>query len=209
MIGELAMGVAVVEESERILESFLVRLPRGARTAETVLADHRSTVSGIAQRHRNRHVLVAQRDVAVPADPAVAGVESRHQGRARWRADRAAGVVVGEADAFASEPIEARRRELGLAVGAEVPISEIVRLNEQEVGPGRSLRILRGRLSECQRSETCDDETRKPSHIGRRYQKRCDTRCRGRQVGSGLRFGARQRAGAINSATSAAARRRR
>ncbi len=56
----------------------------------------------------------------------------------------AAGVVVGEADALAGEAIEARRRELRLAVGAQVAVAEIVGLDEDDVGPGPGLPLGRG-----------------------------------------------------------------
>src|SRR5262249_56993802 len=94
------------EEAEGVLEAFLVGLARRARAAEAPLADDRGPVAGIPQRHRHRDVVVAQGNLAVAPNRRMARVKSRHQRRARRRADGATGVVLREAHAVFRKPIE-------------------------------------------------------------------------------------------------------
>ena len=95
MIGELPVRVAVIEEAERVVEALSCSgSPPVPGPAEAPLADDRGAVAGVAQRHRDGRVLVAQRELAVAADPGVAGVQPGHQRGARRRADGAAGVVL-------------------------------------------------------------------------------------------------------------------
>ena len=94
---------------------------------------------GVAQHLCDRHIIGRQRHVSVSANRRVAGMHPGHQRRPRWRADRAAGVVLSEADALRGQTIERRRDEARLPVCAEIAISKIVGLNQQDVRRQRFL----------------------------------------------------------------------
>ena len=112
MIGVLPVRVTMIEKAERVVEPLLVRLAGRARAAESPLADDRRAIAGVAQHLGHRHVLGGrQRDLAVAANPRVAGMQAGHQRGARRRADGAAGVVLREPHALARQPIERRRLE--------------------------------------------------------------------------------------------------
>ena len=51
MVGELTMRVAVVQESECVLEPLLVRLAWASNHAESPFSDDRGPISTVAQRH--------------------------------------------------------------------------------------------------------------------------------------------------------------
>src|SRR5688572_22700642 len=125
-----------------MLEAFLVRLPRGARPTQAPLPYHCRAIAGVAKRHGHGDVLLSERYVAIPSNPRVTGVKPCHQRRSRRSADRAARIVLREANALAREAIERRRLKLRLTVRAQISIAEIVRLNEQDVRPGRLNRRL-------------------------------------------------------------------
>ena len=147
MIGELPVGVAMIEEAEGVVEALLIRLPGRARRAEPPFADHRGAIARRPQHLGDRDVFGPQRNVlAVAANPGVTGVQPGHQRRPRRRADRAARVVLREPDAFAREPIERRRLEPRLPVGAEIAVAEIVGLNQQDVRRPWRLRALSSRI---------------------------------------------------------------
>src|SRR5688500_8433715 len=103
MIGVLAVGVAMIEESERVVESFLVRVSRRPRLTESPLANHRGAIAGVAQAHGHRDLAFPKGEFAVAADESMARVHSGHQRGARRRADSAARVVLREADAVLRE----------------------------------------------------------------------------------------------------------
>ncbi len=145
MVGVLAMCVPVIEKAELVVEPLLVRLPGRTLHAEAPFADDGCAVACVAQQHRHRDVFRSQWDLAVAANPSVAGVLARHQCGPRGRAHGAAGIVVGETDPLLRQAIDTRRREPGLPVGAQIAIPEIVGLDEDDVGRGLTLRKRRGR----------------------------------------------------------------
>jgi len=160
VVGELAMRVPVIEESERVVESLFVRLAGRARLAESPLADDRGAISRVAQHLRHRHVVWPERDVpagqaTVASNPAVSGVHGCHERRTRWGAHGAAGVILREPRAFSCEPIERRRLETRLAVRAEVAVAEVVSLNEQYIRR-RAGRLSAGGVPAARQG--CDDE---------------------------------------------------
>ena len=77
VIGVLPVRVAVVEEAERVVEALLVRLSGRARHPEPPLADDGRTVAGVAQQHRDGHVVWPQRDLAVASESTRARCASR------------------------------------------------------------------------------------------------------------------------------------
>jgi hypothetical protein len=64
----------------------------------------------------------------------VSSVLARHQRAARRGADRAAGVILSEPQAFGGQAVDVRRFEFPLPVTAQIAVAEIVRLNEDDVG---------------------------------------------------------------------------
>ena len=164
MIGELPVGMPVVQKAERVLESLPVRLPRRRRAAQAPFADDRRAVSGVLKRHRNGDVFRTKGKLAVAANPGVAGVQPRHQGGPRGRADGAAGVVLSKTRAFTRQSIQMRSLEAGLTVRAEIAVAEIVGLDEQDVRRAGLRRLGRGphRLAGDRDGEKCGDARREP-----------------------------------------------
>ncbi len=151
VIGELPVGMALVAGPEGVLEALPSGLAVGAGLTESPLADEGRAVAGVAKHFRDRHFLRPQRRVAfgeraVSPDPPVAGVHPGHEGGPRRRTHRAAGIVLREPHAFARETIERGRLELGLPVGAQIAIAQIVRLDQQDVRRRLRLRALARRI---------------------------------------------------------------
>src|SRR5439155_15054795 len=117
----------------------LVRDAGRTLLAETPLADECGRVPGVLQDLGDRPVLRPEgyvpslRPAAVPADPAVPGVQPGHEGAPRRGADRAAGVALGKADALARQPVDVWRLDLRLPVAAEVAVPEVVGQDEDDV----------------------------------------------------------------------------
>ena len=63
----------------------------------------------------------------------MARVQAGHESGSRRRTHRAAGVVLRESNAFPCEPVEGRRVETRLPVRAQVAISQIVCLNQENI----------------------------------------------------------------------------
>jgi hypothetical protein len=80
----------------------------------------------------------------------VAGVQAGHQHAARGRADRSAGVGIGELEALRCESIEIRRENLPLAVGADVAVTQIVSQDKDDVGLARLDGVTRRAQRNCQ-----------------------------------------------------------
>ena len=133
MIGVLAVGMTMIEEAEGVVESLAIGHAGRARRPEPPFADHGRAVAGITQHLCDRDIFGPQRNVAVSADPRVAGVHPGHQRRPRRGAHRAARVVLRKADAFAREAIERRRGKSRLSVCTEIAVPEVVGLNEQHI----------------------------------------------------------------------------
>ena len=123
----------VIDEAERVLEALLVGLTGGASHTQSPLPDQGGAVPRVAEDAGDRDVFGSQGNLGVAAYPRVTGVHPRHQHRARRRAHSASRVVVGEADTFGRQPIDARSREFPLPVGAYIAVAEIISLNEDDV----------------------------------------------------------------------------
>ena len=67
----------------------------------------------------------------------MAGVQAGEERAARGRANRAAGISVGKAEAGASELVDMRGLYLGLAIRAQVAVAHIVGEDEHDVGARR------------------------------------------------------------------------
>ena len=106
MVRELPVRVTMIQESKRVLEALAVGLTGRSRSAKAPLANHRRPIACILQRRGHGHVLVAQRDLTVAANPCVAAVLAGHEGRARGCAHGAARVVVRETDASRGHPVK-------------------------------------------------------------------------------------------------------
>ena len=76
-------------------------------------------------------------DFLVAADRGVAVVLARHERASRRRADRRAGVGLGEPHALGREPVDVRRLDELLPETAEVAVAEVIREDEDDVGPVR------------------------------------------------------------------------
>src|SRR5689334_6504869 len=66
-------------------------------------------------------------------------IASRRDRKSRRRADRRVRVAVRKADAFSRHLVEIRRAILPTAITVKVGVTEIVRQDEDEVGPCGSL----------------------------------------------------------------------
>jgi hypothetical protein len=151
MIGVLAVGVTMIEEAERVVEPLTIGHAGRSRRSEPPFSDHGSAVACVTQHLCDRDVFGPQRNVAVSANPCVAGMQPGHQRRPRRGAHRAARVVFGKADSIAGEAIERRRAEPCLSVCTEIAIPEVVGLNEQHIRTRRVLLAAGHRLDD----ETC------------------------------------------------------
>ena len=139
--GVVGVGLALVEVAEEFVEALICGDSVGlAGEAEAPLAEEAGGVAGLVKNFGDGDVVLEQAFavtlVGVAADAGVAGVEPLHEAGPRRRADRVAGVGVGEAHALAGEAVDVRSEDLFLAVAAKVAPAEIIGEDEDDVGLG-------------------------------------------------------------------------
>ena len=81
--------------------------------------------------------------MGIAANNVVAGMQTGHERGARRSAHGAAGVKAGEADALGRQFVEVWSLNSGLAVAADIPITQVVRQDKQDIGPARGRRAAR------------------------------------------------------------------
>ncbi len=164
--GVVVVGVALVEVAEEGVEAHAVRVAGGARLAQAPLAEEGRRVARVLEEVGERALALAQgldREgpaAGVAPHAGVAGVAPGHEHGARGRADRRAGVEVGEAQALGGQPVEVRRANELLAVGADVAVAEVVGEDEDDVRPRRGSREHRRGRQDGRQGRGCDPESR-------------------------------------------------
>ena len=128
--------------------------------AEVPLAHRASRVARAAQRERQRASLGFDDQARIAGQHAGAAFAPRvfpsEHGVARWRAGGGSAVAVGEAQPFAREPVHVGRLHGLRAIAAGVAVTEIINIDEQDVGLGgrREKLAVKGRRD---RKADCED----------------------------------------------------
>ena len=148
-VGVVVVGAGLVQEAEEVIESLPGRLAGGAVHSQSPFADNGGFVADRLERLCDRVVLRPKGKLAaetvrpgfvVAADGAVTGVKTGHQRGPGRCANGTPGVVIGEHHPPLGEAVDIGRDEFGLAVAAQVAVSQIVGQNVDDVRfsrPGR------------------------------------------------------------------------
>ncbi len=128
------MRVPLVEIAEPVIEALPVRDAGAVGLAEAPLADYPGGVAGLFQQLGDGYIRRPKRHAGVAADQRVARMQAGHQAAARRSADRASGVVIGEAHPLGGKLIDIRRFDCLLPVAAQVAVAQIVGQNENNIG---------------------------------------------------------------------------
>ncbi len=130
------VGLVLVEVAVPVVEALEERDAPRARVPERPLAHSPGAVARLLQHLRDGEVVRSQPDVVgeVVPDAVVAVVHPRHEAAARGGTDGRARVGLGEPQALGGQPIEVRRLDLLLPVGAEITVAEVVGQDEDDVG---------------------------------------------------------------------------
>lgn len=139
VLGEIIVGVILVEVSEPGRESLKSRDSDASRVPQRPFSDSRTAVPGWRQNFRDRQIPVLKisrimRDIVAGGRMAV--VKSGHQRGAGGGADAAAGISLSEPQSFTSQLIKSGSLDQALTVAAEISIPEVVRENENNVRTG-------------------------------------------------------------------------
>jgi len=138
MVGVIIVCVCLIEVADELIKPFLIRQAAGTSIAQPPFANEASVIACLLEDFRNCLVLWTEgRLGGVAANGSVAGVETSHQAGARGGADGAAGVALGEANAFGGEAIDVRGFDFRLAVAAQIAIAQIIGEDEDNVWPLR------------------------------------------------------------------------
>jgi len=168
--GIVAVGVSLAVVAKEAIEALLQRVPFRARCAQPPLAEGARCVAfplqqfGQGQLGVGNRPLTLQLDLAVAADPGMAGVPAGHQHTAGRSTDGVARVVTQETHALPGQPVEVGRADLLLAVRTQFGVAQIVGHDEHDVGsPG--LRSKDGRHDRRVQHEQQDGQDGEPGHF--------------------------------------------
>ena len=126
--------VHLVAISEELVESLRVRPAfRLAVPAQPPLTEQPGHIAGIVHALGERHVGCAQKIIVVVVETAGAVVQSRHERTARRPTHGGAGAELREAQPFAREPVDMRRRDLLLSPRTDFPDAQIVGEQDHDV----------------------------------------------------------------------------
>ena len=134
MAGVLAMGVGMIEESERLLKALEVGTTGGRGRSQPPFAEETGAIASRLEPFGDRLLLWEKWMIPIATDAKVAGVLPEHERRPRRGADGASRIVAGEPDSLGRHAVEVRSLEAPLAVDTEVAIAKIIRVDEDEVG---------------------------------------------------------------------------
>ena len=171
----VVVGVDLVEVAEERIEALAEGMPFHADFAEAPLAEEAGRVAGGLQDLGDGDVFVAKRlgrSPGVAANMRMPRVLPGHQDAAGRRAHRRPGVEVGEANPLRGHPVQTRRPDDLLPVGAEVSVPQVVGEDEDHVGTIRR----RGRGRRHGKQERQDGECRSDSAHGLSNSPRYRTR---------------------------------
>ena len=127
------MRVRLIEVAEEEVEALARGDARRAFVPEPPLADQARRVTGAAENLGDRQIFGPEVVLAVAANVGVAGVQARHEYRARGGADGRTRVELREAHPFPRHAVEVRRPDPSLAVAPEVAVAEVVGEDENDV----------------------------------------------------------------------------
>ena len=132
----------LVVVTEEVLEPVARGNALGVLSAEPPLAEDAGGVALLSEDVGHGRDVVRQRLLAggmllVPADVRVARVLAGHERAARRRAHGTSGLELREPRSLSRHEVQPRRPDLRLAVGADVPVAEVVRHDEDDVGRAR------------------------------------------------------------------------
>ena len=135
----VGVGLALVEVAEEFVKALFSGDGVGlAGEAEAPLAEEAGGVADALENFGDGGVVCkeafAVAAVGVAADAGMAGVEALHEAGSGWRADRVAGVGVGEAHAFGCDAVDVGGEDVFLTVAAEVAPAQVVGEDKDDVG---------------------------------------------------------------------------
>ena len=134
------IGVAIVRVTGGhvavgMVEALLLRIIQRKRETQPILADDRRRVARLFQHLRNRQIRVRDEAGAISPDATVPRVQPGHQHASRRGADGAACIMPREPHAFRRHAVHVRRGQRLLAVAAGIPITHVIREDEDDVRP--------------------------------------------------------------------------
>src|SRR5262249_31719738 len=92
----------LIQVTSEFIKSLFLRNRRSVLIAQAPLSDQTCVIPSLLEQFSNRDIVRTKRLGAIASNPGMARMQPRHQGAARWRANRAAGIKAGEADALGS-----------------------------------------------------------------------------------------------------------
>ena len=138
------MRVALVEIAKPFIKSLARGNTRRIGFTQSPFPRYTSGVSRLLEHLGNRKILRLKRhpslvshtthNAHIIAHPRVPTVQTRHQNRARWRADRRSGITLREPHGFRRKLVQSGGGNNLLPITTQIAIANIITENKNNVG---------------------------------------------------------------------------